>query len=119
MLSVFGTGFAAAAGAVYQGSTYMSRVFDLSDAVKDSQLSFDWKLSAGNKTLTLEVYNGLNQLINSIQIQGDTDWTAIEPITLTKGDTYNVKWVYTNNDATGDDSQTAWVDKYPNGPCLC
>ncbi|MFA5401587.1 MAG: hypothetical protein WC359_14150, partial [Dehalococcoidia bacterium] len=106
------TGFAAKAGAAYNGATtYMQRQMNLTFAEKDGKLSFVWKTSEGaGKTMTVEVYDSLNNLVAQETITGGTDWQAIDPITLAKGQTYTVKWTYTNTEATGDDAQTAWVD---------
>ncbi|MFA5499850.1 MAG: LamG domain-containing protein, partial [Candidatus Omnitrophota bacterium] len=104
-------GFSAKAGAVYGGAqTYIQKVIDLTSAQADGLFSFDWKVSEGDKTLKLEIYNSLNQLVAQRSITNGTDWQASQEIELLKGDSYTVKWIYANNDETGDDSQTAWVD---------
>ncbi|MFA5500259.1 MAG: LamG domain-containing protein, partial [Candidatus Omnitrophota bacterium] len=111
MIAYGDTGFAAQAGAVYSGNeSYVQRVIDLSAITSDKTLTFEWKASAGDKQLRVEVYDGSMTLVAQESIAGGTDWQLAAPITLIRGGVYTVKWIYTNNEATGDDTQTAWVD---------
>ncbi|MFA6610382.1 MAG: LamG domain-containing protein, partial [Candidatus Omnitrophota bacterium] len=77
----------------------------------DSTLTFNWCVAAGKKRVILFV-NGEQKA----EINGEEKPNQWEEIPITgipgaqAGTPYIIKWVYENNDDTGDVSQTAWID---------